>query len=83
MMQRAFENLGYKEASIWTWTEKEEGACAYVTGGELRGLRGDGAASRFSNVFYSNPCSVSEYVKAVDAGKLPIALCTALDRKAR
>jgi coproporphyrinogen III oxidase-like Fe-S oxidoreductase len=71
---------GYERTSIWTWTRKEKAQYTSVTRPNFVGF-GAGAASRFSNVFYSNTCSVSEYVKAVDTGKLPIALCTSLDEK--
>jgi coproporphyrinogen III oxidase-like Fe-S oxidoreductase len=71
---------GYERTSIWTWTKKQKAQYTSVTRQNFVGF-GAGAASRFSNVFYSNTCSVGEYVKAVDAGRLPIALCTSLDEK--
>jgi len=74
------KTYGYERTSIWTWTKKEKAQYTSVTRQNFVGF-GAGAASRFSNVFYSNTCSVSEYVKAVDTGKLPIALCTSLDEK--
>jgi coproporphyrinogen III oxidase-like Fe-S oxidoreductase len=74
------KTYGYERTSIWTWTKKEKAQYTSVTRQNFVGF-GAGAASRFSNVFYSNTCLVSEYIKAVDAGKLPVALCTSLDEK--
>jgi oxygen-independent coproporphyrinogen-3 oxidase len=80
IIEELSKTYGYERTSIWTWTKKEKAQYTSVTRQNFVGF-GAGAASRFSNVFYSNTCSVSEYVKAVDTGKLPIALCTSLDEK--
>jgi len=79
-IQDLSRTYGYERSSIWTWTRKEKRQYTSVTRQDFVGF-GAGAASRFSNVFYSNTCSVSEYVKAVDTGKLPIALSISLDEK--
>lgn len=80
IIQELSKAYGYERTSIWTWTKKEKAQYTSVTRQDFVGF-GAGAASRFSNVFYSNTCSVSEYVKAVDTGKLPIALSISLDEK--
>lgn len=80
IIEELSKTYGYERTSIWTWTKKEKAQYTSVTRQNFVGF-GAGAASRFSNVFYSNTCSVTEYVKAVDTGKLPIALCTSLDEK--
>jgi oxygen-independent coproporphyrinogen-3 oxidase len=80
IIEELSKTYGYERTSIWTWTRKHKAQYTSVTRQNFVGF-GAGAASRFSNVFYSNTCSVSEYVKAVDARKLPIALCTSLDEK--
>jgi coproporphyrinogen III oxidase-like Fe-S oxidoreductase len=80
IIEELSKTYGYERTSIWTWTKKGKAQYTSVTRQNFVGF-GAGAASRFSNVFYSNTCSVSEYVKAVDTGKLPIALCTSLDEK--
>jgi coproporphyrinogen III oxidase-like Fe-S oxidoreductase len=74
------KTYGYERTSIWTWTKKRKAQYTSVTRQSFVGF-GAGAASRFSNVFYSNTCSVTEYVKAIGAGKLPIALCTSIDEE--
>jgi len=80
IIQDLSKSYGYERTSIWTWTKKEKAQYTSVTRENFVGF-GAGAASRFSNVFYSNTCSVSEYVMAVDSGRLPIALSTSLDEK--
>ena len=80
IIQDVSQTYGYERTSIWTWTKKEKAQYTSVTRQNFVGL-GAGAASRFSNVFYSNTCSVSEYVRAVDTGRLPIALSISLDEK--
>jgi coproporphyrinogen III oxidase-like Fe-S oxidoreductase len=82
IIEELSKTYGYERTSIWTWTRKDKAQYTSVTRQNFVGF-GAGAASRFSNVFYSNTCSVSEYVRAVDTGRLPIALCTSLDEKDR
>ncbi len=78
IIQELAKSYGYERTSIWTWTKKEKKQYTSVTRQDFVGL-GAGAASRFSNLFYSNTCSVGEYARAVDSGRLPIALSMSMD----
>jgi oxygen-independent coproporphyrinogen-3 oxidase len=80
IIEELSKTYGYERTSVWTWTRKDKAQYTSVTRQNFVGF-GAGAASRFSSVFFSNTCSVSEYVRAVDARRLPIALCTSLDEK--
>ena len=80
IIQELSKTYGYERTSIWTWTKKGKIQYTSVTREDFLGF-GAGAASRFDNTFYSNTFSVSDYVKAVNAGKPPIALSISLDER--
>jgi len=80
ILETIFYDAGFERTSVWAFTRPGVSKYCSVTVPLYVGLGASGS-SYLKDVFYLNTFSVAEYIKALENGKLPIAL--ALDLSAR
>lgn len=80
VLERTFYDAGYERTSVWTFTRVGSPKYCSVTVPTYLGL-GASAASYLHDIFYLNTFNVGEYIRALDAGRTPIALSLALTRR--
>jgi oxygen-independent coproporphyrinogen-3 oxidase len=77
VLEQVFYGAGYARTSVWAFTRPEVPKYCSVTVPLYLGL-GASAGSYLRDIFYVNTFKVSEYIKALQDGRLPIALSVEL-----
>lgn len=72
-LERIFYEAGYERSSAWAFTKKGVSRYCSVTVPLYVGLGASGG-SYLTDVFYVNTFSASEYVAALEGGRMPMAL---------
>jgi oxygen-independent coproporphyrinogen-3 oxidase len=80
ILERIFYDAGFERTSVWAFTRSGVPKYCSVTVPLYVGLGASGG-SYLKDVFYLNTFNVREYIRALDGGKLPIALSLALTEK--
>ena len=73
ILERIFYAAGYERTSVWAFTRSGAPRYCSVTVPLYIGL-GSSGGSYLKDVLYFNTFNVTEYIKALEAGKMPIAL---------
>jgi oxygen-independent coproporphyrinogen-3 oxidase len=73
ILEENFYNSGYERSSVWAFTKKGVDKYCSVTVPLYLGLGASGS-SYLKDIFYVNTFRVSEYMKSIQQGRLPIAL---------
>ncbi|MFL7792679.1 MAG: coproporphyrinogen-III oxidase family protein, partial [Anaerolineae bacterium] len=73
ILERIFYEAGYRRTSVWAFTKPGVARYCSVTVPIYLGLGASGG-SYLRGVFYLNTFSVSEYIKALENGRMAIAL---------
>ncbi len=73
ILENIFYSAGYERTSVWAFTRKEIPKYCSVTVPLYVGLGASGG-TYLKDIFYLNTFNVSEYIKAINSGKSPIAL---------
>jgi menaquinone C8-methyltransferase len=73
IVEEIFYGRGYERTSVWAFTKKGVPKYCSVTVPLYVGLGASGS-SYLRDVFYLNTFNVSEYIKRLEDGKMPIAL---------
>ena len=73
ILERIFYAAGYERTSVWAFTRSGEPRYCSVTVPLYIGLGASGG-SYLKDILYFNTFNVTEYIKALEAGKMPIAL---------
>jgi len=73
ILERVFYSAGLERTSVWAFTRPGVPKYCSVTVPLYLGLGASGG-SYLRDVFYLNTFNVAEYIKALDNGKMPIAL---------
>lgn len=73
ILERIFYDAGFARTSVWAFTRPGVPKYCSVTVPLYVGLGASGG-SYLKDVFYLNTFHVQEYIKALDSGRLPIAL---------
>ena len=73
LLEGIFSQAGYERTSVWAFTKRAAPRYCSVTVPLYLGLGASGG-SYLRDVFYLNTFSVAEYVKALDAGRMGVAL---------
>ncbi|HOW25012.1 MAG TPA: radical SAM protein [Bacteroidales bacterium] len=73
ILEDVFYDSGFERSSVWAFTKKGTDKYCSVTVPLYVGLGASGS-SYLRDIFYVNTFSVDEYIKAINAGKSPIAL---------
>ncbi len=79
ILEQIFYPAGYERTSVWAFTRRGVPKYCSVTVPIYLGLGASGA-SYLRDVFYLNTFNVSEYIRALGAGRLPIALSIELNQ---
>lgn len=77
ILEGVFYEAGYERTSVWAFTRRGVPKYCSVTVPLYLGL-GASAGSYLRDVFYVNTFHVSEYISALEEGRLPIALSVEL-----
>lgn len=77
VLEETFYAAGYERTSVWAFTKVGVPKYCSVTVPLYLGLGASGT-SYLRDIFYLNTFNVREYIQALDAGQLPIALSLAL-----
>ena len=77
ILEKIFQEAGYERTSVWAFTKNGIPKYCSVTVPLYLGLGASGG-SYLKDVFYLNTFNVSEYIHALEAGRLPIALSVEL-----
>jgi oxygen-independent coproporphyrinogen-3 oxidase len=80
ILERIFYEAGYERSSVWAFTKQGTPRYCSVTVPLYLGLGASGG-SYLNSVFFLNTFSVDEYIKAVESGRLAIALSVDLTHK--
>lgn len=80
VLEEIFNGAGYERTSVWAFTRHGVPKYCSVTVPLYLGL-GASAGSYLRDVFYLNTFQVSEYISALDEGRLPIALSVELSER--
>jgi coproporphyrinogen III oxidase-like Fe-S oxidoreductase len=80
ILERIFHRAGYERTSVWAFTRRGVPRYCSVTVPLYLGL-GAGAGSYLRDVFYLDTFSVAEYVRALEGGRMAIALSVDLTEK--
>ncbi len=80
ILEEIFYAEGYERTSVWAFTRPEVPRYCSVTVPLYLGL-GASAGSYLKDVFYLNTFNVSEYIRAVQNGRLPVALSLGLSER--
>ena len=73
VLEETFHSAGYERTSVWAFTRTGVARYCSVTVPLYLGLGASGG-SYLPDIFYINTFNVHEYVQALDAGRMPIAL---------
>jgi len=73
VLERIFYNAGFARTSVWAFTRPGVPKYCSVTVPLYVGLGASGS-SYLKDVFYLNTFSVAEYIRALENGRMPIAL---------
>jgi coproporphyrinogen III oxidase-like Fe-S oxidoreductase len=73
ILERIFYDAGFERTSVWAFTRRGVPRYCSVTVPLYVGLGASGG-SYLKDVFYLNTFNVQEYIKALENGKMPIAL---------
>ncbi len=73
MLERIFYDAGYERTSVWAFTRAGVEKYCSVTVPLYLGLGASGG-SYLRDVFYLNTFQVGEYIRAIEDGRMPIAL---------
>jgi len=73
ILERIFYDAGFERTSVWAFTRPEIPKYCSVTVPLYVGLGASGG-SYLRDVFYLNTFNVGEYIKALEEGRMPIAL---------
>jgi coproporphyrinogen III oxidase-like Fe-S oxidoreductase len=73
ILERIFCDAGFERTSVWAFTRPGVGKYCSVTVPLYLGLGASGG-SYLRDVFYLNTFHVGEYIRAIEAGRMPIAL---------
>ncbi len=73
VLERTFYTAGFERTSVWAFTRRGVPRYCSVTVPLYVGLGASGG-SYLKDVFYLNTFSASEYVEALESGRMPIAL---------
>ena len=79
-LEEIFYAEGYERTSVWAFTRPEVPRYCSVTVPLYLGL-GASAGSYLKDVFYLNTFNVSEYIRAVQNGRPPVALSLGLSER--
>lgn len=77
ILENIFYNAGFERTSVWAFTKKGVPKYCSVTVPLYVGLGASGG-TYLKDIFYLNTFNVSEYIKALENNRMPIALSTAL-----
>ncbi|MEI6726179.1 MAG: coproporphyrinogen-III oxidase family protein [Actinomycetes bacterium] len=80
ILERIFYEAGYERTSVWAFTRRGVPRYCSVTVPLYLGLGASGA-SYLRDVFYVNTFGVDEYVRALEAGRMAIALSVDLTER--
>jgi oxygen-independent coproporphyrinogen-3 oxidase len=80
ILERIFYEAGYQRTSVWAFTRRGVPRYCSVTVPLYLGLGASGG-SYLKGVFYLNTFSVSEYIRALENGQMPIALSVDLSER--
>jgi len=78
MLERIFHDAGYERTSVWAFTRAGIEKYCSVTVPLYVGLGASGG-SYLKDVFYLNTFQVREYIRAIESGRMPIALSIELN----
>ncbi len=73
ILESIFYDAGFERTSVWAFTKKGVPKYCSVTVPLYVGLGASGG-TYLKDIFYLNTFNVSEYIMAMDSGKMPIAL---------
>jgi len=79
-LERIFYGAGFERTSVWAFTRVGAPKYCSVTVPLYIGLGASGG-SYLKDVFYLNTFNVQEYIRALESGKLPIALSMELSER--
>jgi len=79
ILEDIFYNADFKRTSVWAFTKREVPRYCSVTVPLYVGL-GVSGGTYLKDIFYLNTFSVSEYIRAMSNGKMPIALSLDLSK---
>ena len=80
ILERIFYDAGFERTSVWAFTRPGVPKYCSVTVPLYVGLGASGG-SYLKDVFYLNTFNVHEYIRALESGKMPIALSLDLSEK--
>lgn len=80
ILERLFYQAGYERTSVWAFTRHGVPRYCSVTVPLYLGLGASGG-SYLKDVFYLNTFSVSEYISALENGRMPVAVSVHLSEK--
>jgi len=80
VLEQIFYAAGYERTSVWAFTRVGVPKYCSVTVPTYLGL-GASAASYLHDIFYLNTFNVAEYIRALSAGRMPVALSLELTRQ--
>lgn len=73
LLERVFHDTGFERTSVWAFTRRGVPKYCSVTVPLYLGLGASGS-SYLEDVFYVNTFNVRAYIKALESGRLPVAL---------
>ncbi len=79
-LERIFQQAGFERTSVWAFTKQGVPKYCSVTVPRYIGLGASGG-SYLDDVLYFNTFNVSEYIVALENGRMPIALSMELSRR--
>ena len=80
VLEETFYDAGYERSSVWAFTRAGVPKYCSVTVPVYLGL-GASAGSYLRDIFYLNTFNVLEYTRALDEGRMPIALSVELSQR--
>jgi oxygen-independent coproporphyrinogen-3 oxidase len=80
VLEQIFYPAGYERTSVWAFTRAGVPKYCSVTVPVYLGL-GASAASYLHDIFYLNTFNAGEYIRALGAGRMPVALSLELTRR--
>ena len=80
VLEQTFYDAGYEQTSVWAFTRAGVPRYCSVTVPLYLGL-GASAGSYLRDIFYLNTFNVLEYIRALEDGRMPIALSLELSKR--
>jgi oxygen-independent coproporphyrinogen-3 oxidase len=80
VLEQIFDDAGYEQTSVWAFTRAGVPRYCSVTVPLYLGL-GASAGSYLRDIFYLNTFNVLEYIRALEEGRMPIALSLELSKR--